>query len=164
MPILVPNQSYILTFCLLFPQKYVFSRFQVTIKGNRHLQYGEKCCNFAKVIALQNWACHGVWFEREKTRDSEEPNLPNFTPCLLLIRISFRLYLDFMAESKAQFISYNPCFWRSITALLKKSSTSSSTTTLSIVWAMSWTRTRSKNKESLLLMLGECKLNCVKLQ
>jgi len=27
---------------------------QVTIKGNRHLQYGEKCCNFAKVIALQN--------------------------------------------------------------------------------------------------------------
>lgn len=61
---------------------------------------------------------------------------PNFTPCLLLVRISFRLYLDFMAESKAQFISYNPCFWRSITALLKKNSTSSSTTTLSIVWAI----------------------------
>ena len=53
-PFLVYDWSYILTFCLLFPQKYVFSKFQVTIKGNRHLQYGEKCCNFAKVIALQN--------------------------------------------------------------------------------------------------------------
>ena len=27
MPFLISNLSYILTFCLLFPQKYVFSRF-----------------------------------------------------------------------------------------------------------------------------------------
>ena len=28
MPFLISNLSYILTFCLLFPQKYVFSRFK----------------------------------------------------------------------------------------------------------------------------------------
>ena len=123
------------------------------------------------VVTLQKWLLCRIELAMESNSKGRRLGTqrnqiyPNFTPCLLLIRISFRLYLDFMAESKAQFISYNPCFWRSITALQKKSSTPSSTTTLSIVWAMSWTRTRSTTKNPCcwyyLASIGNREFRCI---